>query len=244
MECRRIWPFGTVSARLTGSTVSLPVNGVQVGTATLAVLETDGRATVDPRGIVTIGKILGADSFTLQAKAGGDNNYLPKQMEVTVGIQENTAAAQAANPARRLLTGPTDAVELEALDKFFYYTAKAADYAGDAPSGFFATDHQLKNLTFGQVESARLSQLYAGQTSEHFFMGNLNAGNVGVPEMNLQGRDRIIYADTVRIDPTVGAGRTLGETFSKGPAIPDGNPAGLARTLDLSSQGLTGSFSW
>jgi len=135
-KANQVLNFGTVPARLTGSSASLPVFGVQVGSPNFSVLETDGRATVDSVGLVSIGKILGADSFTLRAAAAGDNNYLSGQKDVTVDIQRNIAAIEAANPTRRLLSSP-DAADLSGLDEFFYFTGKAAGYTG-GPDRFFA----------------------------------------------------------------------------------------------------------
>jgi hypothetical protein len=151
-------------------------------------------------------------------------------------------AIRAANPARRLLSQP-GSVELAALDNFFYFTGQAGASLAGAPSTFFSTTHQARNLSWGQVESlGRLSQLYAAQTSDYFFIGNLSAGTAAVPDVNLQNRDRVIFADTIRIDPAVASTTTISDF--PGAKIPDGNLVGLARNLDLSTQGLSGSFSW
>ncbi|NDC80871.1 MAG: hypothetical protein EB090_06370 [Verrucomicrobia bacterium] len=128
--------FGVVPARLTGSVASLPVSGVRVGLPNFSIFEADGRAAIDNAGVVSVGKILGADSFTLRVAVAEDNNYFSGQRDVTIGIQRDIAAIEAANPTRRLLSLP-DAPDLLALDEFFYFTGKAAGYAG-GPDRFFA----------------------------------------------------------------------------------------------------------
>jgi len=125
-----------VSAQLTGSTGTIPINGVMVGTPTFSILENDGRATVDSAGNIAIGKILGANDFTLRVNAAGDNNYLAAQKDVTVGIGRHVPAVEAANPVRRLLILP-DPTDVAAFDEFFYFTGKTAAYSG-GPSRFFA----------------------------------------------------------------------------------------------------------
>ncbi|MFM8654733.1 MAG: hypothetical protein ACKODZ_08430, partial [Verrucomicrobiota bacterium] len=214
------------------------------GGVTFSALETDGRVLVNSTtGSVSLGRTL-ASSATINLIAAGNDNYLGGSVDLPVSLAGPTLTQrEAANPARRLLRGPGSNTELEALDRFFFYQAKASDFTGDSPSAFFTMTHQPKNLSLGQVESlGRLTQLYAGQTSDYFFMGNLTAGAAAILEINLQNRDRVIYADTIRIDPAVASATTLSD-FPYA-IIPDGNLAGLARNLDLSSQGLSTSFSW
>ena len=121
-KAAQILTFGSVTPRLTGSTTFLPVSGVQVGTASFAVTETDGRATVDSLGNVTIGKIFGAQTFQLTASVAGNDNYLSKDETITVNISPDTAAIRAANPIRAAtdVAGVPSKV-IDALDAYFYY---------------------------------------------------------------------------------------------------------------------------
>ncbi|NBS13437.1 MAG: hypothetical protein EBT57_01240, partial [Verrucomicrobia bacterium] len=171
--------FGTTAARLTGSSASLPVFGIQVGAPTFSILETDGRATVDTGGIVTVGKILGADSFTIRATAVGNDNFLAAQKDLTVSINRNVTAIAAANPTRQLLY-PPDSTEQAVLDEFFYFNGKAAGYAG-GPDRFFSnagvgdTDRTL-------AAAGVSTQLYSGQSWDFFVARKFTAdpGLVGM----------------------------------------------------------------
>jgi len=149
----------------TGTSRSMPVLGVQTGSPIYSILDTDGRASVDSAGNVTVGKILEAKSFTVRAAAAGDNNFLFAQKDFSVGINRNVKAIEAANPVRQLLDLPPSP-ELEALDEFFYFTGKAAGYNG-GPDRFF-TDAGVGDTDRILANSGVSAQLYPAQTWDFF----------------------------------------------------------------------------
>jgi len=160
--------FNSASPILTENSRSIPVLGVQTGSPTYSILETDGRASVDSAGNVTVGKILGASSFTIRAAAAGDNNYFSAQRDVSVDINRNVSAIEAANPVRQLLALPPSP-ELQALDEFFYFTEKTSTYIG-GPDRFFAdagvgdTDRTLANPgVAAQLYSAQIWDFFAAR---------------------------------------------------------------------------------
>ena len=235
-------------------TITLDRAALQATAVTLSGLSGLPATVIIPAGSTSVSFAAAPRNFFpgLQNPTDPASAYLASTVTASAGTLTDSAnaypawfdlnAIRAANPARRLLSQP-GSVELAALDNFFYFTGQAGASLAGAPSTFFSTIHQARNLSWGQVESlGRLSQLYAAQTSDYFFMGNLSAGTAAVPDVNLQNRDRVIFADTIRIDPTV-ASATIISDFP-GAKIPDGNLVGLARNLDLSTQGLSGSFSW
>ena len=128
---------------------------------------------------MTVGKILGADSFTIRATAVGNDNFLAAQKDLTVSINRNVTAIAAANPTRQLLY-PPDSTEQAVLDEFFYFNGKAAGYAG-GPDRFFSnagvgdTDRTL-------AAAGVSTQLYSGQSWDFFVARKFTAdpGLVGM----------------------------------------------------------------
>jgi hypothetical protein len=235
----------TLNAQSSGSTgdgdLTASLSGQFGGNVSFSAQQNDGRVVVDSlTGLVSAGRTL-ADQATIRVQTSGNDNYESGSALITVALTGPTQAAlQAANPARRILQGPA-ADELAAWDKYFYYTAKANDFTGDAPSGFF-TAEKTKSTSLADIGNAKLDQLYAGQSGDYFITGTLTHPTGALPGIDLQNRDRVIYADRIQIEPAVAADQNLGDNVSG--TIPDGNPAGLARVLDLSKQNLGGSFPW
>ncbi|NDE85427.1 MAG: hypothetical protein EB056_05310, partial [Verrucomicrobia bacterium] len=222
-----------ISPRLTGSSGVLSIPPVQAGLASLAVLETDGRAIVDGLGNLSVGKILGADAFTLRVASPGNDNYFSGQRDVSVAITPDMNAIMAANPARRMLLPMTAGDELAALDQFFYYTGKAAGVQG--PATFFGPDHQNTTLDLNNLGSS--VQLFAGQTSDYYFGAKLESGQP-TASFSLNARDVALYANRVSFIPPATAPITANfinlnnsATYGSSVPIPDGNPAGLSQTL-------------
>jgi len=226
--------FGMVGPRLTGSSGSISVSGGEGITPTLYIVETDGRATADSTGVVTVGKVLGADSFTLIATAAGNDNYMPSANSAIVSIAPDLAAILQANPARRLLSSPEAGDELTALDQFFYYTGKVAGTTG--PETFYQTDHQ-NPLDLANLGSS--AQLFQKQTANYFFGSRLEAAQAS-NVVNLAGKDSVIYAKKVSLGsvsltaPVFSTSTIKGDT---GGEIPDGNAAGLASSKTTSQAG-------
>ncbi|MFM8654470.1 MAG: hypothetical protein ACKODZ_07060, partial [Verrucomicrobiota bacterium] len=165
--------FNAASPIPTGNSRSMPVLGVQTGSPTYSILETDGRASVDSAGNVTVGKILGASSFTIRAAAAGDNNYFSAQRDVGVDINRNVSAIQAANPTQQLLFLP-DSTDLLGLDEFFYFTGKAAGYNA-GPDRFFS-DTAVGGTDRTLAAPGPSIQLYADQNWDLFAARKFTAG--------------------------------------------------------------------
>lgn len=225
--------FAAIAPRLTGSSGVIPIPTVQAGGVSLAVLEADGRAAVDALGNLTVGKILGADAFTIRAAFAGNENYFSGQRDVSVGITPDGNAILAANPARRMLMPATAGDELAALDQFFYYTGKVA--GGQGPATFFETDH--RNATLDLTSLGSSVQLFAGQTSDYYFGGRLELSQP-TATFNLNARDVVLYGNRVSFSPAAIAPVSANlinlnnsATFASATPIPDGNPAGLTQTL-------------
>ncbi len=135
-----------LTPRAAGSNFIVSVAGVQVGTAGLSILETDGRASLDASGKVTVAKILGINSLTLRAVVGGNDNYLPGQKDLSVAINRDMGAMEAANAIRQMPEVPNmPAKALAALDEYFFFESRAAGYT-QGPSTFFSSRPATLNL--------------------------------------------------------------------------------------------------
>jgi len=222
----QILTLATLPTLLTGSSVSLPtVSGAQAGAPTFSILETDGRASIDSLGNLQIGKILGADSFTVRATAPGNNNYLVGQQDFAVGINPDVSAIYAANPARRLLLSAPTGDELTVLDQFFYYTGKASGVQG--PGTFYPTDYQNRFLNLANLGST--VELYPGQAASYYFGSTLGVGSTA-STVNLAGKDAVIYANSISLGAGIPATSLNSKNLIQGGSgglIPDGNAAGL-----------------
>jgi len=195
VKASQVLNFNPVAARLTGSSGQIPVLGVQVGTASFSVLETDGRASVDTLGNVSVGKILGATSFTLRAAAGADGNYHAAQQDLTVNIARNIPAVEAANPVRQLFNPPSG-VELVALDEFFYFEGKAAGYTG-GPARFFNEPGVGDTDRILAAPGASI-QTHATQSYDLFAARKFTQGSGTVAVSPASARtERVQYATTI-----------------------------------------------
>ena len=229
-------PFSFVDKQFvaaTGSTYSLPAVNVPPSSVSFSILETDGRAKLEG-GFLSIGKILGANSFTVRASFPGSANYEAGEINLVAGITENTAAMESANPARRMLLPPVVGDELTALDQFFYYTGKVASATG--PATFYQTDHQNTVLDLNSLGSS--VQLYPGQTANYYFGSRVQASQPLV-SLNLGAKDVTLYGKGISIG---GAAATpvVSSVRLDGPAdvaIPDGNMVGVARSIPFTQVG-------
>ena len=195
LKASQVLSFNPVSPRLTGSSGQIPVLGVQVGTASFSVLETDGRASVDSLGNVSVGKILGATSFTLRVAAGADGNYLAAQKDLTVNIARNIPAVEAANPVRQLFNPPSG-VELAALDEFFYFEGKAAGYTG-GPDRLF-NEPGLGDTDRILAAPGASIQTHATQSYDLFAARKFTQGSGTVAVSPASARtERVQYATTI-----------------------------------------------
>jgi len=135
-----------LTPRSAGSNFMVSVAGVRVGTAGLSILETDGRASLDASGKVTVAKILGINSLTLRAVVGGNDNYLPGQKDLSVAINRDIDVIRAANSIRQMPEVPNmPAKALAALDEYFFFESRAAGYT-QGPSTFFSSRPATLNL--------------------------------------------------------------------------------------------------
>jgi len=142
----------------TGGTYSAPIPTGGLSGLNLSILETDGRAVLGSESI-TIGKIYGANSFTLQANAFENANYLEAQKEVVIEITSNLLAMAQSNPLRSLVELDNPA-ERNALDNYFYFESAVAGSPG-ALAEYFVDAPMLVELGNSQkVELGTSAQYY------------------------------------------------------------------------------------
>ena len=209
---------------LTGGAFTLAAAGGITGPVTFSILNTDGRANVRPDGVVTLGKILGADTLTVRAEVAGSANYLAGRTDLTVALGRDETAILAANPTRLLLHGLSDPDSVEALAKFFYFTGKAAGVAG--PSRFFS---DLSSSTRSLSDySDRSVALYDGRPGEFYAMGTLN-GAGPTHDITLGSADTVIFANRINLGQAGLDSRVLGQVPNHW--IPDFNAVGYTSEL-------------
>ena len=194
------------------------------GPTAFSILETDGRATVTPSGVVDLGKILGADTFTVRAEVAGSENYLAGRTDLTVALGRDETAILAANPTRLLLHSLSDSASVEALAKFFYFTGKAEGVAG--PSRFFS---DLSGSTRSISDySDRSVALYDGRPGQFYAMGTLN-GAGPTHDITLGSDDTMIFANRINLGQAGLDSRALRQVSDH--SIPDFNAAGYTSEL-------------
>ena len=209
---------------LTGGAFTLAASGSRTGPVAFSILDTDGRANVRPDGVVTVGKILGANTFTIRADVAGSANYLGGRTELTVALGRDETAILAANPTRQLINGPSDSATVAALAKFFYFTGKAAGVAG--PSRFFS---DLSSSTRSLSDySDRSVALYDGRPGEFYAMGTLN-GAGPTHDITLGSADTVIFANRINLGQAGLEPRVLRQISDH--SIPDFNAAGYTSEL-------------
>ena len=215
---------------LTGGAFTLAASGSMTGPVAFSILDTDGRARLKD-GVVTLGKILGADTFTVRADVAGSANYLGGRTELTVALGRDEVAIAAADPTKRLLSSLGDSDSVEALAKFFYFTGKATGVAG--PSRFFS---DLSSSTRSLADySDRSVALYDGRPGEFYAMGTLN-GAGPTHDITLGSADTVIFANQMLLGERGLASMVLSKIADR--EIPDFNAAGYTSELsagDLAS---------
>jgi hypothetical protein len=224
-------PFSFIDTQFvgaTGTSYSLPAVNVPPSSVSFSILETDGQAKLEG-GSLSIGKILGANTFTVRASFPGSAKYEAGVIDLVGRIVEDTAAMESANPARYLPSARPSGDELKALDQFFYYTGKMAGTQG--PASFYSTDYQNKLLNLA-LPSFDPVLLFAGQTSRFYFGSSVELNSAAV-SLDLGSQDASFFGKRVAI----GSGTfSPSQTLATIPGtmvgtIPDGNAAGLASTV-------------
>ena len=218
-------------AALTGGAFTLAATGSMTGPVAFSILDADGRANVGPDGVVTVGKILGANTFTIRAEVAGSDNYLSGKTDLTVALGRDEVAIAAADPTKRLLSSLGDSKLVEALAQFFYFTGKAAGVVG--PSRFFS---DVSGSTRSLADySDRSVALYDGQVGEFYAMGTLN-GAGPTHDITLGSADTVIFANQMLLGEKGLAPKVLNKTALG--VIPDFNAVGYTSelsALDLAS---------
>jgi hypothetical protein len=194
------------------------------GPVAFSILEKDGRANVRPDGVVTLGKILGANTFTIRADVAGSANYLSGRTDLTVALDRDEVAIAAADPTKRLLSSLGDSKLVEALAQFFYFTGKTAGVEG--PSRFFSdVSGSTRSLSDYRDRSVAL---YDGRPGEFYAMGTLN-GAGPTHDITLGSGDTVIFANRINLGQ-VGLGpRELSKVADR--EIPDFNAVGYTSEL-------------
>lgn len=209
---------------LTGGAFTLAASGSRTGPVAFSILDTDGRANVRPDGVVTVGKILGANTFTIRADVAGSANYLGGRTDLTVALGRDDVAIAAADPTKRLLSSLDDSDSVEALAKFFYFTGKTADAEG--PSRFFS---DVSGSTRSLAEySDRSVALYDGRPGEFYAMGTLNGLGPNY-DITLGSADTVIFANRINLGQAGLESRVLRQVSDH--SIPDFNAAGYTSEL-------------
>jgi len=209
---------------LTGGAFTLAASGSMTGPVDFSILEKDGRANVRPDGVVTLGKILGANTFTIRADVAGSANYLSGRTDLTVALDRDEVAIAAADPTKRLLSSLGDSKLVEALAQFFYFTGKTAGVEG--PSRFFSdVSGSTRSLSDYRDRSVAL---YDGRPGEFYAMGTLN-GAGPTHDITLGSGDTVIFANRINLGQ-VGLGpRELSKVADR--EIPDFNAVGYTSEL-------------
>ena len=218
------------SLALTGGAFTLAASGGITGPVAFSILDTDGRASVRPDGVVNLGKILGADTFTVRAEVAGSENYLAGRTDLAVALGRDETAILAANPTRQLISGPSDSATVAALAQFFYFTGKAAGVAG--PSKFFS-DVSGFGRTFADYSDQAVA-LYPGRVGDFYAMGTLQTSDLAPQNITLGSADTTIFANQMLLGERGLASRVLSKVAAR--AIPDFNAAGY--TSELSAADL------
>jgi hypothetical protein len=120
--------IGTAPTFLTGSTRPIPVVTGGRAAVRFSIKESDGRASL-ASGSLVIGKIYGANSFTIEASAAEDGNYIGAQKEVVIGITPDLEAIVQSNPLRGLVEFDNLVLQ-NAFDNYFYFKGSIAGSPG------------------------------------------------------------------------------------------------------------------
>jgi len=150
--------IGTAPTFLTGSTRSIPVVIGGSTAVSFSINETDGRASL-ASGSLVVGKIFGADSFTLRATALENGDYVGAQKEVVIGITSNLLAMAQSNPLRSLVELDNPA-ERNALDNYFYFESAVAGSPGALAKYFFDAPMLVELGNSQKVELGTSEQYY------------------------------------------------------------------------------------
>jgi hypothetical protein len=183
--------IGTAPTFLTGSTRSIPVVMGGSTAVSFSIKESDGRASLSS-GSLVIGKIYGANSFTIEASATADGNYVGAQKEVVIGITPDLEAIVQSNPLRGLVEFDNLALQ-NAFDNYFYFEGSIAGSPGalakyfvDAPMFVELGDTQKVELG----TSAQDFDFFAAQATK--LTQNLDLGAMPLTE----GRSDVFFYAT------------------------------------------------
>ncbi|NBS50316.1 MAG: hypothetical protein EBS97_06910 [Verrucomicrobia bacterium] len=149
--------IGTAPTFLTGSTRSIPVVTGGRTAVSFSIKESDGRASL-ASGSLVIGKIYGANSFTIEASVTEDGNYVGAQKEVVIGITPDLEAIVQSNPLRGLVV-LDNLAERNALDNYFYFESAVAGSPG-ALAKYFVEAPILVELGNSQKVDLGTSEQY------------------------------------------------------------------------------------
>jgi hypothetical protein len=163
--------IGTAPTFLTGSTRSIPVVIGGSTAVSFSIKESDGRASL-ASGSLVIGKIYGANSFTIEARATEDGNYVGAQKEVVIGITPDLEAIVQSNPLRGLVEFDNLALQ-NASDNYFYFKGSVAGSPGalakyfvDAPGKY---DVMGTSTVYVPLANAQKVELLASGQDFDFF---------------------------------------------------------------------------
>ena len=139
------------------------------------IKESDGRASL-ASGSLVIGKIYGANSFTIEASVTEDGNYVGAQKEVVIGITPDLQAIVQSNPLRGLVEFDNLALQ-NAFDNYFYFKGSIAGSPGALAKYFVDAPMFVELGNTQKVElgtSAQDFDFFAAQATK--LTQNLNLG--------------------------------------------------------------------
>ena len=185
------------------TTLALPVDQKDV---TYSIVDQNGnsyrdiggqRATIDSKGEVLVGRILGAKEFYVQANIKNDSgNYLTDVDRKVVNIGKPDDYE---NPFRRLLNPPSP-IPLDKLDEFFYYRGKTPDNT-TGPDKFYS-DVNTKERTLGpsgKLFSDETKVTFPGVTGVDFYAMDKLTQTDPVTTVELGAPKTVIYAKEINL---------------------------------------------
>jgi hypothetical protein len=193
--------IGTAPTFLTGSTRSIPVVMGGSTAVSFSIKESDGRASL-ASGSLVVGKIYGANSFTIKASATEDGNYVGAQKEVVIGITPDLEAIVQSNPLRGLVEFDNLALQ-NASDNYFYFKGSVAGSPGalakyfvDAPGKY---DVMGTSTVYVPLANAQKVELLASGQDFDFFAAHATrlTQNLDLGAMPLtEGRSEVFFYAT------------------------------------------------
>ena len=189
---------GPALSLLTGGTYTAPIPTGGLSDLNLSILETDGRAVLGSDSI-TVGKIYGANSFTMRASASENTSYLKAQQELVIQIKEDEAGIILSNPLR-VLAGANSIPLMAAFDKYFYFVSAVPGSTGALESYFINApgvyDPAGTESRYIQLVDTQKVELATESQDFDFFAAQ------AIKMTDKNGNDNIFLKDSLSLTPS------------------------------------------